>query len=148
MTSKMDLLISKQALTLALCLPLMGLAQQPPRPEANAPSSLTLQYRSAFDGYLPYQDVKRGDWVTMNDAVADAGGMSMSMPMATGEGHSQTVAPAAQPTMHMGDHSMEMPSDSPKASSRSVEPPTAHGAMPSMKGMREHEGRPQPGANP
>lgn len=60
---------------LILCLPLLAQAQQsssardPAIPHSPTPG---LTYRSAFEGYRPWQDLPRVDWRAANDKVRGA----------------------------------------------------------------------------
>ena len=86
----MNNLFLRLAPAVALCLPLLALAQagrpDPADPKAPAPA---LRYQSAFADYKPWQDTKPGDWRAVNDNVRDAA--------AKGGGHAAPV-PSAPPT--------------------------------------------------
>ena len=86
----MNKLPSRLAPAVALCLPLLALAQagpvEPSYSEASAPS---LRYRSAFADYRPWQDTKPGDWRAVNDNVRDAA--------AKGRGRAGHAMPAMPP---------------------------------------------------
>lgn len=93
------------ALALALALPSVGLAQafSPADPAAPAASS---DYRSAFEGYRYFGDVKVGNWRDLNDEVARVGGHvgimrageASAQPVVGGHpsGHGNHGAPTAQ----------------------------------------------------
>ena len=84
----MNTLFLRLAPAVALCLPLLALAQadrpDPADPKAPAPA---MRYQSAFADYKPWQDTKAGDWRAVNDNVRDAA--------AKGGGHSVPSAPPA-----------------------------------------------------
>jgi len=78
---------------LALCLPLLALAQPQAGDASGSPESQHLSYQSAFADYTPWVDIKPADWRTVNDTV---GGTA---PAAGGHvGHGAATAPAAPPT--------------------------------------------------
>lgn len=55
-----------------LCLPLLSGAQVPGAHPSDAGGGATsLRYRSAFEGYRPWQDVEPADWRALNDALRD-----------------------------------------------------------------------------
>jgi len=66
----MNNILSRLAPAVALCLPLVAVAQpgraDPAGSQASAPA---LRYQSAFVDYKPWQDAKPGDWRALNDAL-------------------------------------------------------------------------------
>jgi hypothetical protein len=74
----------------ALCLPLLALAQAgQPDPADSKASVPALRYQSAFADYKPWTDTRPGDWRAVNDNVRDAA--------AKGGAHAAPGAPAAAP---------------------------------------------------
>jgi hypothetical protein len=110
----MNNILSRLAPAVALCLPLLAVAQagrpDPADPKAAAPA---LRYQSAFADYKPWQDTKPGDWRAVNDIVRDA---------------------AAKGSGHAGD---AMPADTPA----SAPPKAAAPAMPGDGGHHKHGGK-------
>jgi len=101
------------AVTLSLPFSTFAQAKRPDPADASAPGP-ALQYRSAFADYKPWQDIKLGDWRTVNDKVRDAGaegggghaGHGMSRPSAPAASTPQPKASSpAMPSGHSG-HSM------------------------------------------
>ena len=84
-------LFHRLAPCVALCLPLLSLAQtgrsDPAGPKSPAP---LLRYFSAFADYKPWQDLKPADWRSVNDNVRDAGGKAGA--------HAGHAMPASAPT--------------------------------------------------
>jgi hypothetical protein len=87
--------------SLALCLPLLALAQagrpDPADPKASAPA---LRYQSAFADYKPWADTKPGDWRAVNDTVRDAAAKGAHAGHGAGAAASAAPAPnASAPAM-------------------------------------------------
>ena len=106
----MNNIVSRLAPAVALCLPLLALAQaarpDPADPKTPAPA---LRYQSAFADYKPWQDSKPGDWRAVNDTVRDAaakGGAHAGHAMpATAPASAPAPAPSASaPAMPHGGH--------------------------------------------
>lgn len=117
--------LTRLALAVALCPPLATIAQPARLPPASAPP---LQYRSAFEGYKPYEDTKTGDWRALNDTVKEGDSMADMRAMGAMPGHAMPM-PAASAPSHAG-HAKAM------------------GKAASMPGMADHAGHRMPGATP
>jgi len=113
----MNNILPRLAPAVALCLPLLALAQAV-RPDLADPKTPApaLRYPSAFADYKPWQDAKPGDWRAVNDKVRDAA--------AKGGGHAGHAMPAAAPA--------SAPAPAPKA----LVP-----AMPGHGGHHQHGGK-------
>ena len=112
-----------QALAVALCLPCAAFDQ----PAGVAPvSEAPLQYRSAFEGYKPYQDTKPGDWRSLNEAVKDEDSTAGMPGMGNMPGH----------TMPVSAVSASSPASRNRALGKTVPVPN----MPAMPGMADHSG--------
>ena len=61
--------------------PLTARAQSSPQQDATA----SQPYRSAFEGYRPFNEAKVGNWRELNDEVSRVGGHAGAMKAATGE---------------------------------------------------------------
>jgi hypothetical protein len=96
----MNNLLRRLAPALALCLPLVALAQpasvDPAQPSASA---APVKYRSAFADYRPWQDIKPGDWRALNDGLKGSGmsGHNMSAPAPAKAAASAPAATASAP---------------------------------------------------
>jgi hypothetical protein len=107
----MNNLVFRLAPAVALCLPLLALAQAG-RPDLADPKTPApaLRYQSAFADYKPWQDAKPGDWRAVNDTVRDAaakGGAHAghSMPAAAPASAPAPASKASSPAMpHAGHH--------------------------------------------
>ena len=87
----MNSFLSRLAPALALCLPLLAVAQQRAEaPDAKSPAT-PLRYQSAFANYKPWQDIK-GHWRQLNDNLVAGSSVGHSM---HGMGGAAS-APAAQ----------------------------------------------------
>lgn len=68
----MNNFFSRLASAVALCLPLLALAQAGRSDPADSKSPApALRYQSAFADYKAWQDIKPGDWRAVNDNVRD-----------------------------------------------------------------------------
>lgn len=106
----MNNLISGLAPAVALCLPLLALAQsgQPDPADPKTPGP-ALRYQSAFADYKPWQDSKPGDWRAVNDTVRDAAAKGSAhaghgMPAAAPVSAPAPATKASAPAMPHGDH--------------------------------------------
>jgi hypothetical protein len=91
----MHKIFSRSAPALALCLPLLAIAQSSRSDPADAGASApALRYRSAFADYRPWHDVKPGGWRELNDRLAPVAGQASGH---AGHG-SAAAAPAAKPS--------------------------------------------------
>lgn len=105
----MNNLFSRLAPAVALCLPLLALAQAArPDPSDSKAAAPPLRYQSAFADYKPWQDAKPGDWRALNDALqgAGAGGghAGHAMPSATSPKAASAPAGKASAPFHSGHH--------------------------------------------
>ncbi|HSI47955.1 MAG TPA: hypothetical protein VLA61_06780 [Ideonella sp.] len=106
--------LSGLALALALGLPLLALAQtRPPDPADPKASAPALHHPSAFAGYTRWQDIKAGDWRTLNNALWDdraAGGQDdlprpqMAPPLASPATPSSAPSVSVPAAAHGGHH--------------------------------------------
>jgi hypothetical protein len=114
----MNNLLSRLTPAVALCLPLLAIAQagrpDPADPKAAAPA---LHYPSAFADYKPWQDTKPADWRAVNATVRDTA--------AKGGGHAGHAMPA-----------------NPSASAPAAASKAAAPAMPGHGGHHQHGGKP------
>lgn len=103
----MNNLLTRLAPAVALCLPLLALAQSARPDPADAKAAVpALRYQSAFADYKPWQDAKLGDWRALNDALggtgAGGGHAGHAMPMAAPAAASAPASKASAP--HSGHH--------------------------------------------
>src|SRR5262245_9596549 len=105
----MNKLSSRLAPVVALCLPLLALAQAA-RPDASDSKAAAppLRYQSAFADYKPWQDANPGDWRALNDALqgtgAGGGHAGHAMPPATAPKAAAVPAGKASAPSHAGHH--------------------------------------------
>ena len=106
----MNSFLSRLAPALALCLPLLAVAQQRAEaPDAKSPAT-PLRYQSAFANYKPWQDIKPGHWRQLNDnlVAGSSGGHSMhGMGAAASAPAAQASAPAAPAPQGHQMHQMQ-----------------------------------------
>jgi hypothetical protein len=100
--------LPRLAPAVALCLPLLALAQAGRTDPANARAPApALRYQSAFADYKPWQDAKPGDWRALNDALqgtgASGGHASHAMPSAPPAAAPAPASKASAPS-HGGHH--------------------------------------------
>jgi len=65
----MNNLLYRLAPAVVLGLPALALAQQSGNPRDTQAPVQALRYQSAFTDYKPWQDIKPGDWLQLNDNV-------------------------------------------------------------------------------
>lgn len=104
----MNNLFTRLAPAVALCLPLLALAQaRRPDPSDAKAAAPALRYQSAFADYKPWQDAKPGNWRALNDVLggtgAGGGHAGHAMPMTVPAAASAPASKASVRT-HSGHH--------------------------------------------
>lgn len=96
----MHKLLHRLAPGVALCVPLLALAQFSDGPASVNTPAPPLRYQSAFTDYKPWREIKPGDWRAVNETVRDAsqaGGHAGPMKDASGATSGGTPSSGGEP---------------------------------------------------